>query len=132
MFNISWIAESHPILNPPALMSDANRYLGIFLEILLSASNLPGCVTITTINRWAFLYWPSIFILQYVESFWCLLVLLQFEWDFNLKFKMIGNFSCNYVWAPKKDLQTLKQSKFLDLALALPQRLRRLRQAGEA
>ncbi|XP_042009715.1 uncharacterized protein LOC121758371 isoform X2 [Salvia splendens] len=50
MFNISWIAESHPILNPPALMSDANKYLGIFLEILLSASNLPGCVTITTVN----------------------------------------------------------------------------------
>ncbi|KAG6409207.1 hypothetical protein SASPL_132241 [Salvia splendens] len=51
MFNISWIAESHPVLNPPALMSDANRYLGIFLEILLSASNLPGSVTITTVNR---------------------------------------------------------------------------------
>ncbi|XP_047976738.1 uncharacterized protein LOC125218957 isoform X2 [Salvia hispanica] len=50
MFNISWIAESHPILNPPALMSDANRYLGIFLEILLSANNLPGCLTITTVN----------------------------------------------------------------------------------
>ncbi|KAG6406835.1 hypothetical protein SASPL_134446 [Salvia splendens] len=80
MFNISWIAESHPILNPPALMSDANKYLGIFLEILLSASNLPGCVTITTVNR----------------------------------------------------LRNLKTIHILDLALALPQRLRRQRQSGEA
>ncbi|KAG6422039.1 hypothetical protein SASPL_118600 [Salvia splendens] len=51
MFNVSWIADSHPILNPHALMSDANRHLEILLEILLSASKLPGCMTITAVNR---------------------------------------------------------------------------------
>lgn len=61
MFNISWIADSHPILNPHALMSDANRHLEILLEMLLSASKLPGCVTITAVNRWAFSHWPSLF-----------------------------------------------------------------------
>ncbi|XP_042062968.1 symplekin-like isoform X1 [Salvia splendens] len=50
MFNVSWIADSHPILNPHALMSDANRHLEILLEILLSASKLPGCMTITAVN----------------------------------------------------------------------------------
>ncbi|XP_057773188.1 uncharacterized protein LOC130992538 isoform X1 [Salvia miltiorrhiza] len=50
MFNVSWIADSHPILNPPALISDANRYLGVLLDMLLSASNFPGCVTITAVN----------------------------------------------------------------------------------
>ncbi|XP_057773192.1 pre-tRNA-processing protein PTA1-like isoform X4 [Salvia miltiorrhiza] len=53
MFNVSWIADSHPILNPPALISDANRYLGVLLDMLLSASNFPGCVTITAVNRFS-------------------------------------------------------------------------------
>ncbi|XP_047947656.1 uncharacterized protein LOC125193807 isoform X2 [Salvia hispanica] len=50
MFNVSWIADSHPILNPHVLMSDANRHLEILLEMLLSASKFPGCVTITAVN----------------------------------------------------------------------------------
>lgn len=50
-FNVSWIANSHPILDPPALISDANRYLGILLDMLLSASSLPGCMTINAVNR---------------------------------------------------------------------------------
>lgn len=51
MFNVSWIMDSHPVLDSHALMSDANRYLGILLDMLLSASNFPGCVTITAVNR---------------------------------------------------------------------------------
>ncbi|KAG6625503.1 hypothetical protein CIPAW_16G101600 [Carya illinoinensis] len=49
-FNISWLVGGHPILDPVVLMSEANRTLGILLNLLLSASSLPGSVTITIIN----------------------------------------------------------------------------------
>lgn len=54
LFNVSWIMDGHPVLDPPALISDANRYLGFLLDMLMSASNFPGSLTITGVNRWAF------------------------------------------------------------------------------
>ncbi|KAL6578439.1 hypothetical protein OROMI_010767 [Orobanche minor] len=50
VFNVSWIMDGHPVLDPPALISDANRYLGILLDTLRSASNFPGSLTITVVN----------------------------------------------------------------------------------
>ncbi|XP_031276645.1 uncharacterized protein LOC116135075 isoform X2 [Pistacia vera] len=49
-FNISWLVGGHPFLDPVTLMSEANRTLGTLLDLLQSASNLPGPVTITVVN----------------------------------------------------------------------------------
>ncbi|KAK1554735.1 hypothetical protein Q3G72_016562 [Acer saccharum] len=49
-FNISWLGVGHPFLDPVALMSEANRTLHTLLDLLLSASSLPGLVTITVVN----------------------------------------------------------------------------------
>ncbi|XVE95126.1 hypothetical protein REPUB_Repub02eG0069500 [Reevesia pubescens] len=49
-FNVSWLNGGHPILDPVALTSDANRTLFILLDMLQSASSLPGSVTITVVN----------------------------------------------------------------------------------
>ena len=50
-FNISWLAGHHPVLDTAMLTSDANRSLGILLDLLRSASNLPGLLTISIVNR---------------------------------------------------------------------------------
>uniref|UniRef100_A0A5B6YMW5 Symplekin n=2 Tax=Davidia involucrata TaxID=16924 RepID=A0A5B6YMW5_DAVIN len=49
-FNISWLVGGHPVLDPGALTSEANRCLGILLDMLRSASSLPGSLTISTVN----------------------------------------------------------------------------------
>ncbi|XVE55665.1 hypothetical protein DITRI_Ditri03aG0176700 [Diplodiscus trichospermus] len=49
-FNVSWLNGGHPILDPVALTSDANRTLFILMDMLRSASSLPGSVTITVVN----------------------------------------------------------------------------------
>ena len=49
-FNVSWLSGGHPILDPVALISDANRTLFVLLDMLQSASNLRGSVTITVVN----------------------------------------------------------------------------------
>ncbi|XP_057973385.1 uncharacterized protein LOC131161564 isoform X2 [Malania oleifera] len=49
-FNISWLVGGHPILDPVALTSEANRSLSILLDLLRSASGLPGPLTITVVN----------------------------------------------------------------------------------
>ncbi|PPR83126.1 hypothetical protein GOBAR_AA37589 [Gossypium barbadense] len=49
-FNVSWLSGGHPILDPVALTSDANRTLFILLGMLQSASSLPVSVTITIVN----------------------------------------------------------------------------------
>ncbi|GMI64901.1 hypothetical protein like AT1G27595 [Hibiscus trionum] len=49
-FNISWLRGGHPILDPVALTSDANRTLFLLLDMLQSASSLPGAITITIVN----------------------------------------------------------------------------------
>ncbi|EPS73040.1 hypothetical protein M569_01716, partial [Genlisea aurea] len=67
MFNISWVADGHPVLDRPSFVSDANRFLGILLDMLPSASNCPGSLLITTLNSLATiarrrpLYYKSIF-----------------------------------------------------------------------
>ncbi|XP_058785286.1 uncharacterized protein LOC131660145 isoform X3 [Vicia villosa] len=48
--NISWLVDSHPVLDPTALMTEANRTLGILFKLLQCAGNLPGCLTITVVN----------------------------------------------------------------------------------
>ncbi|KAI9200581.1 hypothetical protein LWI28_010098 [Acer negundo] len=49
-FNLSWLGVGHPFLDPVALMSEANMTLRTLLDLLLSASSLPGLVTITVVN----------------------------------------------------------------------------------
>lgn len=49
-FNISMLVDRHPFLDLPALVSDANRYFSILLDLLRSASNLPGSLTISVVN----------------------------------------------------------------------------------
>lgn len=49
-FNISWLVGGHPILDSYMLMSEANRALGILLNLLQSAGGLPGALTIATVN----------------------------------------------------------------------------------
>ncbi|XVF36517.1 hypothetical protein REPUB_Repub19eG0064800 [Reevesia pubescens] len=49
-FNVSWLSGGHPILDPVALTSDANRTLFVLLDMLQSASSLPGSITITVVN----------------------------------------------------------------------------------
>ncbi|KAL5074040.1 hypothetical protein RYX36_013024 [Vicia faba] len=48
--NISWLVDSHPVLDPTVLMTEANRTLGILFKLLQCAGNLPGCLTITVVN----------------------------------------------------------------------------------
>ncbi|KAF2323897.1 hypothetical protein GH714_003802 [Hevea brasiliensis] len=50
LFNVSWLVGGHPVLDPVALMSDADRTLGILLDFLQSPSNLPGSLTIVVVN----------------------------------------------------------------------------------
>ncbi|OVA07329.1 HEAT [Macleaya cordata] len=49
-FNISWVVGGHPILDPALLTLEANRSLGLLLDLLRSARTLSGAVTITVIN----------------------------------------------------------------------------------
>ena len=49
-FNISWLVGGHPVLDPYMLTSEANKTLGILLNLLRVASGLPGSLTITVIN----------------------------------------------------------------------------------
>ncbi|XP_027353626.1 uncharacterized protein LOC113864276 isoform X2 [Abrus precatorius] len=50
--NVSWLVggHPHPVLDPVLLMSEANRTIGILLNLLQSAGSLPGCLTITVVN----------------------------------------------------------------------------------
>ncbi|KAI8548498.1 hypothetical protein RHMOL_Rhmol07G0277900 [Rhododendron molle] len=55
-FNMSWLVGGHPVLDPVALTAEANRSLGILLELLRSASSLPGPLTISVVN-WGDVIW---------------------------------------------------------------------------
>ncbi|CAL0319275.1 unnamed protein product [Lupinus luteus] len=48
--NISWLVGGHPVLDTAVLMSEANRTIGILLNLLQAAGSLPGCLTITVVN----------------------------------------------------------------------------------
>ncbi|WCJ35644.1 HEAT repeat-containing protein [Euphorbia peplus] len=50
LFNVSWLAGGHPLLDPVALMSDADRTIRIFLEFLQSPGKLPGSLVIAAVN----------------------------------------------------------------------------------
>lgn len=50
-FNISWVVGHHPVLDPAVLTSDAKNTVGTLLDLLRSASSLPGLLTISVINR---------------------------------------------------------------------------------
>ncbi|XP_016458952.1 uncharacterized protein LOC107782573 isoform X2 [Nicotiana tabacum] len=52
-FNISWVGGHHPVLDPAALTSDAKNTVGTLLDLLRSASSLPGLLTISVINSLA-------------------------------------------------------------------------------
>ncbi|CAK9175669.1 unnamed protein product [Ilex paraguariensis] len=49
-FNISVVVGGHPVLDPLALTTEANRTLGILLDFLRSASTFPGSLTISVVN----------------------------------------------------------------------------------
>lgn len=49
-FNVSWLAEGDPILNPALLASEANKTLTFLFDILQSSTNLRGSFTIVVIN----------------------------------------------------------------------------------
>ncbi|KAH8516228.1 hypothetical protein H0E87_004552 [Populus deltoides] len=50
LFNISWVAGGHPVLDPVSLMSDANKALVILLDFLWSPGSLPGALMIAVVN----------------------------------------------------------------------------------
>ncbi|XP_024451052.2 uncharacterized protein LOC7467209 isoform X2 [Populus trichocarpa] len=50
LFNISWVAGGHPVLDPVSLMSDANKTLVILLDFLWSPGSLPGALMIAVVN----------------------------------------------------------------------------------
>ncbi|XP_071714228.1 uncharacterized protein [Rutidosis leptorrhynchoides] len=51
MFNVSWLAGGHPVLDSVALQSEANRCFMILLDLLKLGSNgLPGSITISVVN----------------------------------------------------------------------------------
>ncbi|XP_022019879.1 uncharacterized protein LOC110919933 isoform X4 [Helianthus annuus] len=50
VFNVKWLAGGHPVLDPVALQSEANRYFLILLDLLSLSSSLPGSITISVIN----------------------------------------------------------------------------------
>lgn len=52
-FNISWVVGHHPVLDPASLASDAKNKVGVLLDLLHSASSLPGLLTISVINSLA-------------------------------------------------------------------------------
>ncbi|XP_060199139.1 uncharacterized protein LOC132627680 isoform X1 [Lycium barbarum] len=52
-FNISWVVGHHPVLDPASLTSDAKNTVGTLLDLLRSASSLPGLLTISVINSLA-------------------------------------------------------------------------------
>ncbi|KAI7738659.1 hypothetical protein M8C21_021956, partial [Ambrosia artemisiifolia] len=53
VFNVLWLAGGHPVLDPVALQSEANRYFLILLDLLSLSSSLPGSITISVINSLA-------------------------------------------------------------------------------
>ncbi|PWA80799.1 hypothetical protein CTI12_AA192870 [Artemisia annua] len=53
VFNISWLAGGHPVLDSIALQSEANRSFMILLDLLRLASGHPGCITISVVNSLA-------------------------------------------------------------------------------
>lgn len=50
--NVEWLVggHPHPVLDPVVLISDANRTIGILLNLLLLVGSLPTCLTITVVN----------------------------------------------------------------------------------
>ncbi|XP_048606822.1 uncharacterized protein LOC106384532 isoform X5 [Brassica napus] len=50
MFNISWLAGGHPILNSATLLSEANRTFGILQDLVQSAGRLPGALTVAVVS----------------------------------------------------------------------------------
>ncbi|KAL8232656.1 hypothetical protein R6Q57_002434 [Mikania cordata] len=53
VFNISSLTSGHPVLDSAALQSEANKCFLILLNLLRSASSLPGSITISVINSLA-------------------------------------------------------------------------------
>ncbi|XP_050213474.1 uncharacterized protein LOC126664901 [Mercurialis annua] len=50
LFNISWLHDGHPFLDSVALMSDADKTLGVLLNFLQSPGSLPGPLIIAVVN----------------------------------------------------------------------------------
>ncbi|KAG4982931.1 hypothetical protein JHK82_027776 [Glycine max] len=50
--NVEWLVggHPHPVLDPVVLISDANKTIGILLNLLLLVGSLPTCLTITVVN----------------------------------------------------------------------------------
>ena len=72
-FNISWLVGGHPVLDPVGLESEANRTLDILLNLLRSANSLPGSLTITVVNWWAFTCQYSFWFLHFMWSYFLII-----------------------------------------------------------
>ncbi|KAJ9560327.1 hypothetical protein OSB04_005487 [Centaurea solstitialis] len=53
VFNVSWLAGGHPVLDSVALQSEANRSFLTLLDLLRSASVLPGSITVSVVSSLA-------------------------------------------------------------------------------
>lgn len=89
-FNISWLSGGHPILDPVVLTSDANRTLYILLDMLQSASSLPGSITITIVNWWV----SSPVVSCFYSELMVFYVLWSFFFFLNLWFFFFSPLSC--------------------------------------
>ncbi|XP_047325819.1 uncharacterized protein LOC124929488 isoform X2 [Impatiens glandulifera] len=74
IFNISWMmgGHRHSILDPAALTSDASKFVGILLDMMQSASRLPGPLAIFVSNWWVALFLS----VDLLNNYLCLLMFL--------------------------------------------------------
>lgn len=93
-FNVSWVVGGHPVLDPVALMSEANRSLGILLDMLRSASSLHGPLTISVVNWWVICAIFDFHILWNIVGVFCN----------NSSFSSFCLINANTSWAPEKGL----------------------------
>lgn len=77
MFNISWLAGGHPILNPGTLKSEANMTFGILVDFIQSANRLPGALTISVISWYVSGCIPLFLCIYFSMSSWCELCLIS-------------------------------------------------------
>ncbi|XP_059634492.1 uncharacterized protein LOC132276874 isoform X2 [Cornus florida] len=103
-FNVSWLPGGHPVLDPVALTSEANRCLGILLELLQSASGRPGSLTIFIVNCLAAiarkrpLYYSSILsaLLDFDPNFEMTKGIHTASIQYSLRTAFLGFLRCTY------------------------------------
>ncbi|GAB4852463.1 hypothetical protein Ancab_016657 [Ancistrocladus abbreviatus] len=49
-FNIAWLHNGHPVLDPVVLMAESNKFFSTLLDLLRSKNSFPGPLTIAVVN----------------------------------------------------------------------------------